>query len=180
MFRGRREERQEQGHMPPDAGPHRFQMREKILAIGDDFWIENDRGEKAYKVDQKVLRARDTLRLEDTSRNVVAEVQQRYLRARDSMAIERDGHKIAEVHKKLINIVREHFVVDMAGNGPDMDVRGNIVDHEYEITQNGRRVAEVSKKWFRIRETYGVEIEPGYDVPLMLTVTICLDQMAGK
>jgi uncharacterized protein YxjI len=61
-----------------------------------------------------------------------------------------------------------------------MEVRGNIVDHEYEITQDGRRVAEVSKKWFRIRDTYGVEIEPGYDVPLILTVTICLDQMAGK
>ena len=35
-------------------------MREKLLAIGDDFWIENDRGERAYKVNGKALRVRQT------------------------------------------------------------------------------------------------------------------------
>jgi uncharacterized protein YxjI len=166
--------------MPPSGGPQRYQMREKIVSIGDDFWIENSSGEKVYKVDAKVLRVRDTLRLEDARHNVVAEVQERELRLRDSMAIERDGRKIAEVHKRLVNVLREHFSVDLAGNGPDMEVQGNIVDHEYQITQDGRRVAEVSKKWFRVRDTYGIEIEPGYDAPLILTVAICLDQMAGK
>jgi uncharacterized protein YxjI len=180
MFRRHQEQREESQHIPPNAGPQRYQMREKILSIGDDFWIENDRGQKAYKVDGKALRVRNTLKLEDARHNVVAEVQERELRVRDTMAIERGGHKIAEVHKRLINPMREHYSVDLAGNGQDLDVQGNIVDHEYQITQDGRRVAEVSKKWFRVRDTYGIEIEPGYDEPLMLTVTICLDQMAGK
>jgi uncharacterized protein YxjI len=180
MFHRHEERREESQHIPASSGPERYRMREKILAIGDDFWIENDRGEKAYKVDGKVLRVRNTLQLEDARHNVVAVVQERELRLRDSMAIERDGRKIAEVHKRLVNVVREHFSVDLAGNGPGMDVQGNVVDHEYRITQDGRRVAEVSKKWFRVRDTYGIEIEPGYDEPLILTVAICLDQMAGK
>lgn len=39
-------------------------------------------------------------------------------------------------------------------------------------------MAEVSKRWFRVRDTYGVEIEPGQDATLILAVTICIDQMA--
>ena len=33
----------------------RYQMRQKLVSIGDDFWIENDRGERVYKVDGKAL-----------------------------------------------------------------------------------------------------------------------------
>ena len=39
--------------------------------------------------------------------------------------------------------------------------QGNIVDHEFEIEADGTRVAEVSKKWFRVRETYGSRWRPG-------------------
>jgi uncharacterized protein YxjI len=41
-------------------------------------------------------------------------------------------------------------------------------------------VAEVSKKWFRIADTYGVEVPPGQDPALMLAVTAVLDQMAPR
>jgi hypothetical protein len=41
-----------------------------------------------------------------------------------------------------------------------------------------RKVAQVSKKWFRIRDTYGVEISPDQEDILILAVTVALDQMA--
>ena len=58
-----------------------------------------------------------------------------------------------------------------------MKAKGNIVDHEYEIERDDHKVAEVSKKWFRVRDTYGIEIEPGQDVALILAVTVCIDQL---
>ena len=47
-----------------DEGTTRYQMREKLLAIGDDFWIETGGGQRAFKVNGKALRIRDTLVLE--------------------------------------------------------------------------------------------------------------------
>jgi uncharacterized protein YxjI len=43
-----------------------------------------------------------------------------------------------------------------------MDIQGNILDHVYRIESDREKVAEVSKKWFRIRDTYtyGVEMSP--------------------
>jgi uncharacterized protein YxjI len=43
-----------------------FQMRQKMMAIGDDFWIEDDAGNKVFKVNGKALRMRETFILEDT------------------------------------------------------------------------------------------------------------------
>jgi uncharacterized protein YxjI len=61
-----------------------------------------------------------------------------------------------------------------------MDIRGNILDREYVIDVEGTKIAEVSKKWFHIRDTYGVEIEPGQDNALILAIAAALDQMAHE
>jgi uncharacterized protein YxjI len=81
------------------------------------------------------------------------------------------------VKKALISPLRDRWSVKI-GDGPDMDVQGNILDHEYRIEGGGRRVAEVSKKWFRLRDTYGVEIAPGEDDALVLATTAAIDMMA--
>ena len=54
-----------------DDGGTKYRMREKVFAIGDDFWIEDDAGERAFKVDGKALRVRDTFVLEDAQGRAV-------------------------------------------------------------------------------------------------------------
>jgi uncharacterized protein YxjI len=151
-------------------------MREKLFAIGDDFWIEDEDGDRAFKVDGKALRIRDTLVLEDTAGAELCTVQEKKLHIRDTMDIERDGHTVATVKKALITPLRERFSIEVDG-GEDMEAKGNIVDHEYKIERAGDRVAEVSKRWFRVRDTYGIEIGPGQDDALILAVAVCIDQM---
>ena len=156
----------------------RFVMREKLLAIGDDYWIEDDRGERAFKVDGKAFRIRETFVLEDPSGQEVARIQERKLSIRDKVAIERGGDTAATVHKALVGF-RDRFAIDVA-DGEDMKAHGSILDHEYEIERDGDTVARISKKWFRVRESYGVEIEPGEDVPLILAITVAIDSLTDR
>ncbi|HTY73462.1 MAG TPA: LURP-one-related family protein [Actinomycetes bacterium] len=158
-----------------EAGHRRYQMREKLMSIGDDFWIEDESGQRAYKVDGKAVRVRDTFVLRDASGHEVAKIQERTMRARDTMEIERDGGN-AVVHKALVGI-RDRFKIEVHG-GKDLSAHGNLVDHEYEIERDGDTVATVSKKWFRARDTYGVEVAPGEDDALVLAVTVCIDDLA--
>ena len=178
-MRNRREERQESRGGPTAGGDKtHYQMREKLASIGDDFWIENNRGEKVYKVDGKALRVRQTMIFEDRSGRELAKIQERMMRVKDSMEVEDpSGRQIAMVKKAMITPVRERWTVKIKG-GPDLEVQGNILDHEYTIGEGREKVAEVSKKWFRVRDTYGVEIEQGQDDVLILAVTACIDQMA--
>jgi uncharacterized protein YxjI len=159
-----------------DEGGTKYRMREKMFAIGDDFWVENDEGERAFKVDGKVLRLRNTFVLEDLSGAELYKVQKKLLHIRDTMQIERGGETVASIKKALITPFRERFSISVE-NGEDMEAKGNIVDHEYKIERGGNRVAEVSKRWFRIRDTYGIEVGPGQDDALIIAVTVCIDQM---
>jgi uncharacterized protein YxjI len=155
----------------------RYQMRAKIASIGDDSWIEDDQGHKTFKVNGKAMRLRDTFVLEDMDGNEVAKIQERKLHVRDTMAIERGGRKIATVHRRLVGL-RDHLKVEIEG-GPDMKVHGNLVDHEYEIEGEPGKVGEISKKWFRVRDTYGVEVRADQDIPLILAITVAVDELTS-
>ena len=159
-----------------DDGGTKYRMQEKLFAIGDDFWVENEEGERAFKVDGKALRIRDTFVLEDASGAELFTVQEKKLRVRDTMEIERGGRTAATIKKALITPLRERFSITVE-DGDDMEAKGNVVDHEYKIERGGDKVAEVSKRWFRVRDTYGIEIAPGQDDALILAVTVCIDQM---
>ena len=157
----------------------RFQMRDKLVSIGDDAWIEDDHGDRVYKVDGKALRIRDTFVLEDREGNEVAKIQERKLRVRDTMKVERDGRTVATVKKALVTPLRERYSIEVE-EGDDLEAKGNIVDHEFEIKRGGETVAEVSKRWFRARDTYGIEIAPGEDDALILIVAVCIDRMGRR
>jgi uncharacterized protein YxjI len=166
LLRGRRDE----------ARVTKYRMQEKLVAIGDDFWIEDEAGQRAFKVNGKAIRVRDTLVLETPNGEELFSIQAKMLHVRDTMNIERDGRKVASVKKALVSPLRDRFSIDVE-DGDDMEAKGNIVDHEYKIERNGDQVAEVSRKWFRVRDSYGVEIAPGQDDALLLAITVCIDQM---
>ena len=173
----RRERREERRDERRGIGRTTYRMRQKLVAIGDDYWIEDEQGRRVFKVNGKAMRVRDTLVLEDAAGTELLKLQERKLRMRDTMVIEDpSGRTVATVKKAMITPLRERFSVDVA-DGEDMDVQGNIVDHEYRISQGGEDVAEVSKKWFRVADTYGVEVVDGRNVVLVLAVAAVIDSM---
>lgn len=138
--------------------------------------VENEAGERAFKVNGKALRIRDTLVLEDPSGAELFTVQEKKLHVHDTMDIGRGGQTVARVKKALITPLRDRFSIEVEG-GDELEAKGNIVDHEYKIEKGGHQVAEVSKRWFRVRDTYGIEIAPGQEDALILAATVCIDQM---
>ena len=177
MLRGRRAERREERR---GSGAVHYQMRQRLMSIGDDYWIETDTGQRAYKVDGKALRLRKTLVFQDPDGRELAKIKERVARLRDSMEIEdADGNRLAMVKKALISPLRDRWAVTVE-NGPDLDVQGNVLDHEYTVTDGRTPVATVSKKWFRVADTYGVEIAPGQDPVLVLATTVAVDMMAHE
>jgi uncharacterized protein YxjI len=178
-LRKRRDEQREERQAFGRGGTAtRFQMRQQLLAFGDDFWVENEDGQRVFRVDGKAVRLRDTLDLEDAQGTKLCRIQTRALRIRDSMEIEDpDGGRMALVKKALISPLRERWHVELA-NGEEWKVQGSIADHEYDIEADGHKVAEVSKKCFRARDTYGVEIVQEAEPALVLAVTVAVDSMA--
>ena len=156
----------------------RYTLREKLVSIGDDSWIEDADGERVFKENGKALRLRRTLIVETPSGDELFTIRERKLTIRDKMTIERRGDVIATVQKALISPLRERYKIELDGGG-ELEAHGNIVDHEYEIERDGRTIAEISKRWLRVRDTYGIEIAQGEDEALVLAAAVCIDQMSN-
>lgn len=157
---------------------NRYKIRQNLLSIGDDFWIENAKGQKVFKVDGKVLRIRKTLVFEDANGRKLAQIKERLLALKDTMVVEdANGKDIATIKKALIAPLRDKWNVNVK-DGDDLVVQGNILNLEYSIKQGRTKVAEVSKKWFSLTDTYGVEIADGQNEILMLAIAVAVDMMA--
>src|SRR4051812_10539261 len=171
------------GAAPAAGGPeldNRLKVRERLFAFGDDFWIENGRGQRAYLVDGKALRIRDTLLFKDMQGQERYKLQDKVARVRDTMTLyDASGGTAATIKKALITPLRDRYTVDIPGQ-PGLETQGNILHHQYTIERSGQRVAEISKNWFRVRDTYGIDVVPGTIDPLLaVAMTVAIDMMQG-
>jgi uncharacterized protein YxjI len=181
MFGGKRQERQDERQTFGQGGDaHRYLMRQRFVSIGDDFWIENEAGVNVFRVNGKALRVRQTVLFEDADGNELAKIHECMLHIQNTMEVEGpNGEQLAVVKKALLTPLRDRFTVKIK-NGPDLEVQGNILDHEYTIGAGRDKVAEISKKWFRLRDSYGVAIAPGQDDIIILAATVAIDEMSHK
>ena len=154
-----------------------YLIRKKLIALGDDFWVEDEAGERVFHVDGKVMRLRDTFVIETPGGDEVVRIQERKLTVRDTMVIERQGEELATVQKALLTPLRDKFTVELA-HGGELEARGDLLGHEFTIEwANGVRMAEVSKKWFSVRDTYGISVPEDQDAVLALAIVVCIDAM---
>jgi uncharacterized protein YxjI len=159
---------------------NRFMVRERMVAFGDDFYVENGRGERVYWIDGKALRIRSTLLFKDMQGNEKFKFQEQLLRVRETMTLyNADGSVAAKIRKALITVLRDRYTIEVPGHGT-LETRGNILYHEYTIEMNNMPVAQVSRAWFRVRNTYGVQVMPGTIDPLLaLAMAVGIDMMQG-
>lgn len=156
-----------------------YKMKQRLFSIGDDFYIENNDGDKVFKVDGKALRLRDTLIFEDLEGNELCYIQEKILSIKDIVKIERKGAGTAVVKKALFTLFRRRYTVHLE-DGSKLKVKGDFLNHEYRIRSSDGIIARVSKRWFRLRDTYGVQISPNIDDILILAITVVIDVMSQK
>jgi uncharacterized protein YxjI len=154
----------------------RYLVRERLFSIKDDFWVTDQNGNRVYFVNAKVLSLRHTLELEDASGRKLAAIKHKLLTFTDAMEIEHDGAMAATVHKAVFSPLHHKAIIDLAGGGR-LEAVGNILNKDFEIRDGHAVLARVSRAWFRIRDTYGVDVAPGQNDVLMICVAICLDRM---
>ncbi len=152
----------------------RYLIRERFFRLGEDSDITDESGRPVLQVDGKVFSLRDRLVLRDPAGNEVAQVQRRILALRPTYEIAVGGREVAAVRKHFFTPFGDRFTIDIPGPD-DLEMEGNLLDHEFAIRRGDRTVATVSKRWFTLRDTYGVEIAPGEDDVLILASVLALD-----
>jgi uncharacterized protein YxjI len=155
----------------------RYLVRERLFDIKDDFWVTDARGGRAFYVSARLLSLHHTLALEDASGRRLASIKHKMLSFTDAMTIEYDGAPAATVHRAVFSPLHHRAYIDLHRGGGRLEAAGDIIDKEFEIRDGRDVVARISRKWFRIRDTYGVDVAPGQDDAFMIAIAVCLDRI---
>ena len=106
------------------AGINRYIMRQRMVALGQDFVINNAAGQPVFKIDGKVRMIKESLKFRDMQGNLLYKLDEKVLRIRESFNILRpDGQLAAKVHNAIIDPLRERFTIEIPG-GQDMTTMG--------------------------------------------------------
>ncbi|GAB2734825.1 LURP-one-related/scramblase family protein [Streptomyces bullii] len=158
----------------------RFLVYDRLLGIGDDYWIEDDRGNRVFLVDGKALRVRDTWELKDTQGRVLVDIHQKMFALRDTMVIQRAGEPLATIRRRRLSLLRNHYRVSLA-DGTELDVSGKILDREFAIEYDGELLAVISRRWITLRDTYGIDVvRDDADPALLVALAVCVIHLAEK
>jgi uncharacterized protein YxjI len=164
--------------LPEDAIGRRldamYVIRARFFSIGDDFDITDDDGRVVYHVDGKVFTVRNRLVIQDPDGREVAAVERHLVALRPTYAVTIGGEKAADVRKHFFTPFRDRFTIDIPGPR-DLEVTGDLLDHEFAIERDGEPVAAVSKRWFSLRDTYGVQVAEGENDLLVLASVLAVD-----
>jgi uncharacterized protein YxjI len=151
-----------------------YLIRERFFRLGEDSDITDDHGRPAFRVDGKVLSLRNRLIIRDPDGREVAQVHRKLAALRPTYKVTVGGEEAAEVRKRLFTPFVDRFTIDVPGPD-DLEMTGDLLDHEFTIRRGDQVVATVSKRWFSVRDTYAVDVAPGQDDLLLLASVLALD-----
>ena len=152
----------------------RYVLRQKILSFGDDFTIRDEAGNDVFVVDGKAFSIGDQLAFRDAAGRELAFIKQKVFNWSPTYEIWRGGQLAAVVKRELFSFIHHRFTVDVPGPD-DLEAKGDLMDHEYELRRGDRVVAVVSKRWFSWTDTYGVDVADGEDDVLVLASVVVID-----
>jgi len=153
-----------------------YVLQEKLLSLSGDLWIEDTAGNHAFEVDGKAFTIRRTLELLDLQGRPLYEINASLMHVHRTFEIKRGEQVVATIQQALMTFFGNRFKVVFA-DGSELEIQGNIWDHEFQATAGGRQVMAASRRWLSLHDAYAVRIEPGFDVALALSIAIALEQM---
>jgi uncharacterized protein YxjI len=151
-----------------------YLIRERFFRLGEDSEITDEQGRPVFQVDGKVLSLRNRLIIRDPEGREVAQVHRKLAALRPTYRVTVGGEEAAEVRKRLFTPFGDRFTIDVPGPD-DLEMAGDLFDHEFTIRRGDQVVATVSKRWFSMRDTYAVDLAPGQDDLLILASVLALD-----
>lgn len=87
-----------------------------------------------------------------------------------------DSDRQLAVVKKKFSFLHHKFNIDSAYGQYSLEGL-DIFGHSFTLVKNGRVIATVSKKFFSLSDSYGVEIVDDEDHVFILALVIVLDQV---
>ncbi|MEO5590800.1 MAG: LURP-one-related family protein, partial [Gemmatimonadaceae bacterium] len=140
----------------------RYVLKQRLLALGKHFDVMDAAGNDLYVVASRVFSIGDRLSFRDLRGNELAEIRRRFFRWNRTWEVIRKSRPTITVQRQRLALFHHRFDIEIPA-ATQVTATGNFLDNEYEFERAAVTVASVSRRWFSIADTYGVDVAPGED-----------------
>ncbi|MEG0911048.1 MAG: LURP-one-related family protein [Ruthenibacterium sp.] len=143
-------------------------IKQKVFSIRDKFFVANENAENLYQVIGKIFSLGHKLSIQDMQEKELVTVHQKVLSFLSKYYITVEGKEV-EIERKIS--VVPHFEVKELG----WDIKGNLLDHDYNITKDDVVIATIAQKWISWGDSYEIDVVNDADALYALGVVIAID-----
>lgn len=153
----------------------KYYMKSKLFKIREDFWIQNEENEEIFFVDNKLFAVGlqfDLIKDEKT----LYSVKETVISLLAKYQVKEGNEVVAEANKKP-SFMRDSIKIESKYG--DLNVTGDIIDHNYEIYKGSEQIARIHKEVFTFTDSYNVETD-FEDEAFILTLAVIVDDIIDK
>lgn len=152
----------------------RFIVTQKLLSLADSFVIHDEYNNPVYNVEGKLFALGSKLKLYNMNGGEEIYIEQQLFKFLPEYHLYRKGHKLGVI-KKEFTFLKPNFNIQATSGHYKLE--GDFFSHNFNIIKGGKPVAQISKKFFAMRDSYTIDIVPGEDESFLLGICIVIDQV---
>ncbi|MDU5334744.1 LURP-one-related/scramblase family protein [Enterococcus sp.] len=145
-------------------------IKQKVFSIGEKFTVVDEDQRLRYSVKGSFMKIPKTFSVENEQGREVSKITKKTISLLPKFFVEIDGKDQIEISKHL-SFLKAKYSID----AEDLSVDGNWWDMDFEVSQKGRKVAEINKRWISWGDTYEITILNDALEELIVSLVIAID-----
>lgn len=153
-------------------------IRNKWISIGGSSVVRDLNEKDVLKVKGKFWTFTSKKFVQDLEGNTLFTVRNKFWRLfqRKAFIYDDKGEKIITVRRKIFSLHDHYFVYSDLG---DLQIRGNILQFNYQITLDGKEIGHISRK-VSLRDSFVLTIDDNFDYRLFVALVIAIDIITDR
>ena len=147
-------------------------IQQRVFSIGDRYSIFNENEQTVYTVQSELFAFGAKLHLLDTSGQELYYIERKLFRFLPEYHIYKDDTLYAVLKKELSFFEKS---IDIDSSFGRFEMQGDLFAMDFTITNNGRYIGELHKKWLSFGDSYELSIADGTDPAFFCTLAIAVD-----
>lgn len=147
-------------------------IKQKVFSIGEKFTVMDEQQNPRYYVEGSFMKIPKTFRIEDEQGREISKITKKTISLLPKFFVEIDGQEMIEISKHL-TFLKAHYSIEAEG----LSVEGNWWDMDFIVEKDGRRIADINKRWISWGDTYEVTILDETYEHLVISLVIAIDRV---
>jgi uncharacterized protein YxjI len=153
----------------------KFRIKQKFFSLTDSFNIEDEHGNLAFTAKGKLLSISSGQTLYDAQEQEVLKIKRKYLSLRPACRLVMPDGKEWLIKQRFWPFWKTRFTIDTPTE--QFEITGNFLQYEYEVKRGDTVLASISKAFFSLSDTYGVDVFDASMTEQILATVIVIDRL---